>query len=85
MPPPPPRQQDVSHSREQLGVVVGHRRHQLLSSVVQEAGERGVPVLRECDLVKLCPHLHTDQGDEDVQRRVQLRQTYREGGKTSEL
>lgn len=61
-----------AHLRQQLGVIIGNVLNQLLPAVTQEIRQRGVAVWRECYLVRLRPHLHADQGDEYVQRHIQL-------------
>lgn len=68
---------DISaYSRQQLGVIVRNILNQLLPAITQEIRQRGVAVRRECYLIRLGPHLHADQGDEYVQRHIQL-QTHR--------
>lgn len=56
--------------RQQLGVVVGEHLDEGLAAVVQEVLQRLVAIAGQLHLVLLAPDHHADEGDEDVQWRV---------------
>jgi len=63
----------VENLREKLSIVVGVFFGQFSSPVVQEIGQSGVSVGGDADFIVVRPHDDSDQGDEYVQRRIQLR------------